>query len=317
MPKWIAGAVVVTVLGFGAAPSTQTRTEVPRTPWGHPDLQGRWTNATLTPLERPAELGSKEFFTEAEAAEYVKTALDKLLTAINLREEAALSGEFGPVWVEERGLVPTRRTSLIVGPTGRIPALTSVARERVSSAQALRKGDTADGPEDRSLPERCLMFMVGGPPMLPGVGYNSNYQIVQTPTHVVILAEMGNSIRIIPIGGRPHPPDAIKHWQGDSRGKWDGDTLIVETTNFNDKVQFRGASAQLRLVERFKRIDRDTIMYTFTASDPTSWTDSWTAEIPMRSLNELMYEFACHEANYGLANILKGARAEESGVGSR
>ena len=311
MPRWIAGAVVVAVLGFGTEPSAQTRIEVPRTPWGHPDLQGRWTNATLTPLERPAELGSKEFFTEAEAAEYVKTALDKLLTAINLHEEAALSGEFGPVWVEERGLVPTRRTSLIVGPTGRVPMAAPPAGERVSQTRVFRR-DAADGPEDRSLTERCLVFLVGGPPMLPGVGYNSNYQIVQTPTHVVILAEMGNAIRIIPIDGRRHLPDSIRQWQGDSRGRWNGDTFVVETTNFNDKVQFRGASEQLRLVERFKRIDRDTIMYTFTASDPTSWTDSWTAEIPMRSLNELMYEFACHEANYGLANILRGARTEEN-----
>ena len=311
MPRWIAGAVAVAVLGFGAGPSAQTRNQAPRTPWGHPDLQGRWTNATLTTLERPVELGSKEFFTEAEASEYAKTALDKLLTAVNLREEAALSGEFEPgVWVEERGLVSTRRTSLIVGPSGRIPALTPLARERMSGTQALRKGDSADGPEERTLTERCLVFLVGGPPMLPGVGYNSNYQIVQTPTHVVILAEMGNAVRIIPIDGRPHLPDSIRHWQGDSRGRWDGDTLVVETTNFNNKVQFRGASDQLRLVERFTRTDRDTLMYRFTASDPTSWTDSWSAEIPLRPLAEMIYEFACHEGNYGLANILKGARVE-------
>jgi hypothetical protein len=313
MPRWIARAVVVAVLGFGAGPSAQTRSEVPRTPWGHPDLQGRWTNFTLTPLERPIDLGAKEYFTDREAAEYAKTAFQRYLESINFVEEAAISGEFEPgVWGEDRGLVPTRRTSLIIGPTGRIPSLTPPAQRRATERAAQRKQRPADGPEDRSLNERCLWFQVGGPPMLPGIVYNSNYQIVQTATHVMIVAELGNAIRVIPIDGRPRLPDAIRQWQGDSRGRWEGDTLVVETSNFNDKVQFRGATNQLRLVERFARVDRDTIMYTFTASDPTSWTDSWTAEIPMRSLNELMYEFACHEANYGLANILKGARAEES-----
>jgi hypothetical protein len=309
MPKRFLAAVLV--VAFGAASSGQTRTSVPRTPWGHPDLQGRWTNATVTLVERPVEFGAKEFFTAEEAAEYSKTAVERLLADINFTEEAAFSGEFERVWVEERAIVPTRRTSLILGPSGRIPDLTPAARARSNERNAQRKQDSDDGPEARGLTERCLWFQVGGPPLLPSIGYNSNHQIVQTRTHIVIYSEMGSAVRLIPLDGRPHLPEAVRQWQGDSRGRFEGDTLIVETTNFNDKVQFRGASENLRLVERFTRTDRDTITYQFTVSDPTSWTDSWTAEVPMRRLDGLLYEFACHEGNRGLANILSGARVME------
>jgi hypothetical protein len=311
MPKrFLAPALVV---AFGAALAGQTPNAALHTPWGHPDLQGRWTNATVTLLERPVEFGAKEFFTEAEAAEYSKTALERFLKEIDFTEEAAISGEFEPgVWVEERTIVPTRRTSLIVGPNGRIPALTAAARARADARNAQRNQNPDDGPEARSLTERCLSFLVGGPPLIPGIGYNSNHQIVQTPTHVVIYSEMGSAMRVIPLDGRPHLPDSLRQWQGDSRGRFEGDTLVVETSNFNDKVQFRGASENLRLVERFQRVDHDTIIYRFTASDPTSWTDSWTVEVPMRRLDEFLYEFACHEGNRGLANILSGARTVEN-----
>ena len=190
MPKILLATVLI--IGLGAVSSGQTRSAAPRTPWGHPDLQGRWTNATVTLLERPVEFGAKEFFTEEEAAEYSKTALERFLAANNFTEEAAISGEFVPgVWVEERSIVPTRRTSLIVGPTGRIPALTPSAEARVDARNAQRKQNPADGPEARALNERCLWFPIGGPPLLPGIGYNSNHQIVQTPTHVVVYTEMG------------------------------------------------------------------------------------------------------------------------------
>ena len=309
LKHFLAAALVV---AFGVASSGQTPGAAPRTPWGHPDLQGRWTNATVTLLERPVEFGAKEFFTEEEAAEYSKTALERFLAANNFTEEAAISGEFVPgVWVEERSIVRTRRTSLIVGPTGRIPALTPSARARIDARNTQRKQNPADGPEARALNERCLWFPIGGPPLLPGIGYNSNHQIVQTPTHVVVYTEMGSAVRVIPLNGGPHIPDAVRQWQGDSRGRFEGDTLVVETTNFNDKVQFRGSSQNLHLIERFKRVDRDTIIYQVTASDPMSWTDAWTAEVPMRRLDELLYEFACHEGNRGLANILSGARAME------
>jgi len=309
-----AAALVFGLLVLAGAPAGQTRTGAAlRTPWGDPDLQGRWTNATLTPLERPVDLGARELFTEAEAIEYRKTALQRLLTQNNLREEAALSGEFEPgIWVEERDIVPTRRTSLIMGPTGRLPTFTPEGQKRAAARAALRKQDRADAPEERGLPERCLWFPVGGPPMLPGLGYNSNYEILQTPEHVTILAEQGYSFRAIALDGRPHVSQNIRLWQGDSRGRWDGDTLIVETTNFNNKVEFRGSRENLRLVERFRRVDADTIMYEFTAEDPTTWTDSWRAQIPLRKLDGFLYEFACHEGNRGLVNILKGARAMEA-----
>jgi hypothetical protein len=311
-------ALVFLALGAGTAGQTKAGTP-PRTPWGHPDLQGRWTNATVTPVERPVEFGAKEYFSEAEAAEYQKGALDRYLATLNMRQEATISGEFVEgIWVEERSLVPTRRTSLIIGPTGRIPALTADARKRVEARAGPRRTDAAD---DRTLTERCLWFPVGGPPMLPNIAYNSNYEIVQTPTSVGILAEMGSAFRIITLDGRPHVNSNIRHWQGDSRGRWEGDTLVVETTNFNDQVdspsartQFGGSRANLRLVERFRRVGSDLLMYQFTAEDASTWVESWTAEVPMRKLDGLLYEFSCHEGNRGLENILKGARA---GDGSR
>jgi hypothetical protein len=306
-------AMVVAVLHAQSAQGTD-RAQPPatlKTPWGHPDLQGRWSNATLTPLERPSELGAKEFFTDDEAEEYKKTAHERFFAQNNFTEEAAISGEFlEGVWVEPRTIVPTLRTSLIVGPTGRVPALTPAAQKRAAARAAKR--NSADSPEERPLPERCLFFPVGGPPMIAGIGYNSHYEITQTPTHVAIHIEQGSAFRIIALDGRPHPSGAVRLWQGDSRGRWEGDTLVVETANFSEKRDFRGSSANLQLVERFRRVSPDLILYTFTAEDPTTWTAPWTAEIPMRRMTELLYEFACHEGNYGLANILKGARATEA-----
>jgi hypothetical protein len=303
---------------FGAAGQAKPGPP-PRTPSGRPDLQGRWTNATLTPFERPAALGAKEFFTKEEAAEYRKGALPQLLTLLGLSDEAALSGEFvAGIWVEERGLVQTGRTSLVIGPTGRLPSLTPEAQKRAQARAAIRKLNLADAPEERTLGERCLWFQVGGPPMTPSIAYNSNYEIVQTPTHIAILAELGNALRIVPLDGRPHISGSMRQWQGDSRGRWEGDTLVVETTNFNDKVDapgarpnFAGSRANVRLVERLTRVDANTLMYRFTAEDPTTWTESWTAEVPMRKLDAPLYEYACHEGNRGLENILKGARATD------
>jgi len=289
-----------------------SRSPVPRTPWGHPDLQGRWSNGTVTPLERPAELGSKEFFSEAEAAEYAKTAVQQYLKQNGFVEENNISGEYvDDVWGETRTIVPTRRTSLIVGPTGRLPALTRDARERAAARTAVRKADRADSPEERTLGERCLWFVPEGPPMLPGVTYNSNYEIVQTPTHVGIQIEMGNGFRIIPLDGRPHLPPGTGSWLGDSRGRWEGDTLVVETTNFSPKRDMRGSAEHLRLVERFRRVSADLIMYEFTATDPTTWETPWTAEVPMRKMEALLYEYACHEGNYTLGNVMRAARAAE------
>jgi hypothetical protein len=312
-------AALVAVLALPAALDGQTaRREsawsLPRTPWGHPDLQGRWTSATLTPLQRPTELGSKEFFTESEAAEYAKTARERFIKENNLGFDETFSGELTRgVWEEDRAIVPTRRTSLIVGPTGRIPPQTPEAQAR---AQARNAGDRprfeiADSPEERTLTERCLWFPVQGPPMLPSTIYNSNFEFVQTPHAILIHTELGGGVRIIALDGRPRLPEAIRFWQGHSRGHWEGDALVVETTNFSEKREFRGSGANLHVIERFTRVSDGMIRYAFTVEDATTWIAPWSAEVPMIRLTGLLYEFACHEGNYGLAGILRGARFAE------
>ena len=288
-----------------AAPQTWTP---PRTPDGQPDLQGFWTNATTTPLERPSEFAGKQVLTEREAAEFQERALRP-------------SGEGPPglqagssidaFWFERGNVVAGRRTSLIVDPPdGKVPPLTPAARERVAARALERRLHPADGPEDRSLSERCLFWASAGPPMLP-TGYNNNYQIVQIPGYVVILVEMIHDARLIPLDGRPHLGADVRQWLGDSRGHWEGNTLVVDTTNFADKTAFRGSGENLHLIERFTLTDPDTIRYEFTVDDPTTFTRPWSAEIPMRKTHGPIYEYACNEGNYALADILAGARAEE------
>jgi len=202
------------------------------------------------------------------------------------------------------------RTSLIVEPPdGRIPALTAQAQERVGARAAERRAHPADGPEDRSLGERCLLFNAG-PPMLPGP-YNNFMQIVQTPDHVVVHNEMIHDARVIPLDGRPHAPAKVRLWLGDSRGRWDGNTLVVDTTNFTDKTSVRGSSAELHLVERFTRTDANTLLYEFTVDDPASFVKPWSAALPMRKTADQVFEYACHEGNHALQGILRGARFEE------
>lgn len=285
----------------------------PRTPWGDPDLQGQWSNATVTPLERPIELGSKEFFTPAEAAEYSKTALQKYLAQSNYVEETDLAGETLPeLWGEARGMVPTLRTSLIIGPTGRVPALTTDARNRAAQRAARFSKERLDGPEERPLNERCLYFSSMGPAMLPSLTYNSNYEIVQTPSAVVIHVELGPGLRIIPLDRRPHLPAHMTQWLGDSRGHWEGDTLVVDTTNVSARRELRGSTDGLHVVERFTRTAADMLTYRFTASDPTTWVEPWTAEIPMHPLDGSLYEYACHEGNRSMESVLRAARTLEA-----
>jgi hypothetical protein len=314
----IASATLIAVLALLASLHGQTgRRESAwslRTPWGHPDLQGRWTSATLTPLQRPTELGSKEFFTESEAVEYAKTARERFIKENNLEYDETFSGELTKgVWEEDRAIVPTRRTSLIVGPTGRIPPQTpeAQARARARNAGDRPRFELADSPEERTLTERCLWFPVQGPPMLPSTIYNSNFEFVQTPQAILIHTELGGGFRIIALDGRPRLPDAIRFWQGNSRGHWEGDTLVVETTNFSETREFRGSGANLHVVERFTRVSDGMLLYAFTVEDATTWTAPWSAEVPMVRLTGLLYEFACHEGNYGLAGILRGARFAE------
>jgi len=295
------------------AGATTAKPTVLRTSWGHPDLEGVWSTATITPFERPVEMAGKAFLTEAEAAEFEQQTLAR--TNRDRRDggaDADVARAYNDFWWDSgTAVVPTRRTSLVIDPPdGRIPALTDAAQKRLDATAAARKlRGPADNPEDRNLWERCI---TRGVPtvMLPQV-YNGNYQIVQTPTHVVILAEMIHDARIIPLDGRPHPPSHVREWMGDSVGHWEGDTLVVETTNFTDKFSYRGSSEHMRLVERFSRSAPDVLLYQVMIDDPKTFTKPWTVELPARRSSGLIYEYACHEGNYGLEGILTGARALE------
>ena len=299
----------------------------PRTTDGRPDLQGIWSYATVTPLERPRELADKEFLTEEEAAafeaervlgrnadlnreELIGTVTDRGVVngTTETRDLALAYNDFW--WDRGTKVVGTRRTSLVIDPPdGRIPTLTASAQAR-AAARATRSERPTEGPEDRSLSERCILRGNAGPPMTPA-GYNNNFHLLQTSGHVVIFNEQIHDARVVPMDGRPHLPQSIRQWMGDSRGRWEGDTLVVETVNFTDKASFRGAGEGMHLVERFTLMDGETLTYEFTVSDPKSFTTSWTAQIPMTKSADPIYEYACHEGNYGMEGTLNGARAIE------
>ncbi len=295
---------------------------VPRLPDGAPDLQGVWTNATATPVERAPELGDRRAFTEQEAAAISKAAIaqveaDAAPSDPDKKIEATTSlppvGNYNLFWTD-RGMTVANiggewRTSMIIEPSnGRIPPLTAAGQQR-TSARAARNPN--DGPEGRALGERCLLSFgsASGPPMLP-VMYNSYYQIVQSPGYVVILVEMVHDARIIRIQDQ-HTPGGIKKWMGDSVGHWDGDTLVVETRNFRPEQSFRGSSESAVVTERFTRVAKDKIVYRFTVDDPATFTASFTGELPFASVDANIYEYACHEGNYALPGILSGAREAE------
>jgi len=273
---------------------------VPRTPDGHPDLQGLWDYRTATPLERPRDLQDKKFFTDDEGLSFEKRTAERLGNVVAVHP---------PGWLDYGSKVlPDRRTSLITDPpNGRVPALTPAAKARIAANPPDERA--ADGPEQRSAQERCLVFGAG-PPMVPGP-YNNNVQIVQTPNAVVIMNEMIHDARIVRMDGRPHLAPSVRQWLGDSRGHWEGEALVVETTNFTDRTSFRGSDQNLRVVERFTRPDPETLMYEFTIDDPTAFSATWTARFPMTRSTEQMYEYACHEGNFGLLDILKGARFDD------
>lgn len=315
-------AAIITIASIVAAESAYCQSEASnakpaglRTPDGHPDLQGIWTSASVVPMERPANLKGKEFYTEQEAAENAKQVLG-MSSWERLGSQAPEHYNMSQYGLDlsQVKVASTLRTSLIVGPDGRVPPLTPEAQKRNAGKAARNRGHQFDSYENRPLQERCLVYSSEGPPMLPGA-YNSNLQIVQDAGHVAILQEMIHSARIIPTDGptdgSPHLPPAIRQWFGDSRGRWEGETLVVDTTNFTDKTAFRGSTASLHLVERFTRIDNDTIVYEFTADDPATWTRSWTAQIQLTRIKGPLFEFACHEGNQGVANTLSGARATE------
>jgi hypothetical protein len=293
--------------------STRNSTDGPkgwtlsRTPDGQPDLQGIWSFATITPLERPDTYAGREFLTESEIA----AANQEAATRGDRRgatADADVAAAYNAFWWD-RGK-STGRTSLIVDPPdGKVPPLTPEARQREAALAAVRRGrGPADSWEDRNLAERCIQYRPL--PRLP-TGYNNNYQIFQTPGYVVLVIEMIHDHRIIPLDGRPHLGPGVRLLNGDSRGRWEGDTLVVETTNFTNRAPFQGARENLHLVERFRRVGPDTIDYQFTVTDPTTWTGSWTGVLPLRRIDGPIYEYACHEGNLGMEGILAGARAEE------
>jgi hypothetical protein len=292
--------------------STGQTWRVPRTPDNQPDLQGIWSNATVTPLERPADLAGKEFFTPAEAAEYEKQARERNNgDRRNPNPEADLATGYNDFWWD-RGtkVVSTMRTSIIVDPpNGRIPPLTPDAQKRAAARAEARRLNPADGPENLSLADRCIARP--GPPMVPA-GYNNNHQIVQNSQFVVIYSEMMHDARIIPLTTRQPLPNTVRQLFGTSQGRWEGDTLVVETTNFTDRTNFRGAGESMRLTERFTRIAPDTLLYRFTVDDPQSFERPWSGEIPMKRTEGPIFEYACHEGNYSLVNTLSAARAAEA-----
>jgi hypothetical protein len=305
---WLPFAVApVSGQGPSSAANTKgtTKTETAaRTAWGDPDLQGVWSYATLTPLERPASMAGREFFTREEAAKREADA------ETEVPPRPGDTGTYNVEWFDRGKIASNLRTSLIVDPPdGRLP-LTAEARQRIADKAAQTRAHPADSWLDRSAWDRCITYH-GVPPI--STGYNNTYQIFQTPGYVAILVENIHDVRIIPIDGRPRLKDSIRQWNGDSRGHWEGKTLVVETTNYSDKTQLRFPSSRnTRAVERFTRVDSNTIDYQFTIHDPTEYTRPWTAVRPMTSLpNYRIYEYACHEGNYAMSGILGGARADE------
>lgn len=326
--RWLAltGVLAVALVASWQSPPAlagQRTWTAPRLPDGQIDLEGVWDFSTITPLERPGGLGDKQTFTDEEAATFERE--ENVRQNRDLIDPKKGGGQYLPgsvipyneFWYE-RGdkIVGTKRTSLIVDPAdGRIPPLTRAAQRRVDAqADAARDEQLgrvrADSYEDRSLADRCILGFNAGPPMTPGA-YNNHVQISQSAGSVVMITEMVHDARVIPVDGRPHLPPRLRQYKGDSRGRWEGRTLVVDTTNFLRETSFRASTANLHLVERLTRVDANTLLYEFTVEDPQTWTRPWTVAIPMKKVPGPVYEYACHEGNYALPNILAGARAQD------
>jgi hypothetical protein len=298
------------------APATAKPWAVTKTADGQPDLQGYWTNNTMTPLQRPAGV-TKEFYTKEEFFEALKKQAER-------DGEEAEPGTVEDVHYDHsqfgldrtQGLLtPNLRTSMIVDPAdGRIPPMTAEGQKRTAdlAAEKKKQGAQYDQAQNLSTTTRCLY--TGGVPLLPPA-YNNTYQIVQSPGYVMIHVELFHEVRVIPMDGRPHAPQTVRSWLGDSRGHWEGNTLVIETTNFNDKVAFQGGSRDLKLTERFTRTGEETMKYEFTVDDPHTWAQPWKAELPVTKsgglVDGIIFENACHEGNYSMTNMLSAARAEE------
>ena len=316
--RLIACSLTAVALGTLTPAGAGAQTEAPaapRTAWGAPDLQGVWDFRSLTPMERPEELAGEERFSAEQAAEFAAATIQSRSRDNDTSDRVVPYNDF---WFDEGTSVTTERTSLIVDPPdGRIPALTEEARQRQEALAEARSGVSNHEPTPGGFVEdlgpgglqvRCILGFNSGPPMAPSA-YNNNLQVFQTEDSVVLFAEMNHNARVVPLDGRGHLDDSVRQWTGDSRGRWDGDTLVVETTNFLRETNFqRGATTpNLTLTERFTRVDADTLQYDVTVDDPTVWTRPWTYSVPMQMNPEPLYEYACHEGNYGLFNILAGA----------
>jgi hypothetical protein len=319
-------AIVIAGLGLGSvtvagqtvpsAPTTAASKAAPlRTPDGKPDLQGVWSFATITPLERPAELSGKEFLTDADVAAFeAKAAANR----VDRPPRPGSTGSYNQFWMDSgTKVVGNRRTSLIVNPPdGKLPSYTPEGQKRRADRVAITQRPPT-GPEDLAIDERCILGFNSGPPMLPGA-YNNVVQIFQNADHVVFLNEMVHDARIVPTDGRPH--GAIRQWTGTSRGRWDGNTFVVETKNFRSEGtahpgtvgdRLEAIDGNLHLIERFTRVDAETLNYEFTINDPTAFTKPWTGSFPMTKSPDRLYEYACHEGNYSMTGSLAGARADE------
>jgi hypothetical protein len=288
----------------------------PRTSDGKPDLQGIWTDNTLTPFERPKKLGAKEFYTDEELAD---------LTTRVRQGEVVEEGDLGAAAPQavrydlevfgfdrtKLRFASTKRTSLVVGPEGVVPPMLPQARARNAERATRSRGHEFDSHENRPLSERCLLMNQERIPMIPGANEGNLLQIVQGPGYVTLLHEIDHSTRVIPTDGRPHVPQNIRQWQGDSVGHWEGNMLVVDTTNFTNLTAYRGSSEELHLVERFTRTADDAMIYQFTVEDPATWARPWTAEVPWTKTKGPVYEYACHEGNTMISTILRGARVAE------
>ena len=316
----ISTLAALVALSLAAVPvaAQDASADAPRTAWGAPDLNGVWDFRTLTPFERPEELADRAFWTEEEAAQFEANRL----AAFEVRdtiEPADGVGNYNQFWFDPGDSVSeTNQTSLVIDPpNGRVPPLNATAQAKLDAEMKAREGTNRHEPTPGGWVEdlgsgmfavRCILGFNSGPPMTPG-GYNQNVQVVQTPDHVVLLNEMVHSARVVPLDGRPRLTEDVRQWMGDSRGYWDGDTLVVETTNFLRETSFRRGvtTSALHLIERFTRVSEGTLMYEVTVEDPNAWDRPWTYRIPMVQSEYPMYEYACHEGNYGLENILAGA----------
>ena len=334
-------AAALLMAGSALAQPGERESSSPVTSRGDPDLQGVWDFGTMTPLQRPEDQADKALLTEEEAQAAEAAVADRIARELEPSEvgrgalavgDTNAAGRYNEFWLERAtNVVNDRRTSLIIDPPdGRLPPLTpeGEALQQLGSywedlplgppVRIRGAGSGVDNPEDRGLSERCLIGFNTGPPMMPGL-YNNNVQLFQTPDTVVIYNEMVNDARIVPLDERPHLPEGVRQWMGDARGHWDGDTLVVETTNFTDKtgsfdttyLATVGSGLTLHLTERFRRLDDDTLLYEYTVDDPTYFTQPFTGALPMRRSDQPMFEYACHEGNRGLPLILRGGRVDE------